>query len=130
MKMKPKLFSEAVVEFQQASLRLGCRMDVYRQLLSMFLETCAGTVETVRDHLERNEFDAAERLVHTVKGMAGQVGAVKVFNMAARLESAIAAHSDTIPEELSLFQKNMDQSVEAVQNYLCSTSSKSPGISL
>lgn len=130
MKMKLKLISENVVEFQRASLRLGCRMEVYRQLLAMFLETCAGTVNTIRDHIERNEFDAAERLVHTVKGMAGQAGAVKVFNMAARLESAIAAKSDTILEELPLFQKSMDQSVEAIQIYLCSTSSKSPDISL
>lgn len=121
MKMKPKPSSEAIIEFQEASLRLGGRIDVYRQLLSMFLEACAGIVEAIGDHLDRNEFDTAGRMVHTVKGMAGQVGAMSLYGRAARLEKSIAVKSDDIMEMLSFFQSDMDQATEAVQSYLCST---------
>jgi PAS domain S-box-containing protein len=68
---------------------------LYLKLLRQFVEQQAPVPAQIGDALERGDVTTAERLAHTVKGVAGSLGAGAVQRVAATLEKAIATRTDT-----------------------------------
>src|SRR5262249_18367060 len=64
---------------------------LYRKLLRQFCTTEADAAQRIAAALAENDRTLAERLAHTVKGVAGNIGASAVQNAAANLEKAIKA---------------------------------------
>jgi len=62
---------------------------LYRKLLRQFSQTEADATQRIAAALAGNDRALAERLAHTVKGVAGSIGAAAVQNAAAHLEKAI-----------------------------------------
>jgi two-component system sensor histidine kinase/response regulator len=77
------------LEVDQALERVMGNVELYVQLLEIFvadnLETSAAIAQALRD-ADRN---TAARLAHTVKGTSGSIGAVNLFESARKLEEAI-----------------------------------------
>jgi PAS domain S-box-containing protein len=65
------------------------RWTSYEGLLRKFLAGQADALERFRMHLGRDERADAERVVHTLKSSAGNIGAVGLQEIAARLETAL-----------------------------------------
>ncbi|MBF0138305.1 MAG: response regulator, partial [Magnetococcales bacterium] len=61
----------------------------YEDLLRKYVAGQAESVHTVRVHLAAGERHEAERVAHTLKGVSGNIGAVRIQELAARMESAI-----------------------------------------
>lgn len=61
---------------------------LYRSLLEKFLRGQAGFAESFRDARSAGDAQAAERAAHTLKGVAGNIGARGVQSAAAELERA------------------------------------------
>jgi CheY-like chemotaxis protein len=73
-------------------LRLTSNNPVlYLQLLRRFLVSQADAAHAVAAALERNEFETAKRLAHTLKGVSGNLGARAVFQSADQLEQSLRA---------------------------------------
>ena len=62
---------------------------LYRQLLETFYRNYQTAAETISNVLKEGKFDEAKRLAHTLKGVAGNLGALQVQNAARELEQAI-----------------------------------------
>jgi two-component system sensor histidine kinase/response regulator len=77
---------------QGLHLSLG-REPLYRSLLGAFVQGQAGVPVRVAAALSANDWATAERLVHTLKGVAAQVGATAVRAIADRLERALHVHA-------------------------------------
>ncbi|HEU0004426.1 MAG TPA: response regulator, partial [Terriglobia bacterium] len=71
--------------------RVAGNRKLYRKLLRQFSTTEADAAQRIASALAENDRALAERLAHTVKGVAGNIGAPAVQNAAAHLEKAIAA---------------------------------------
>ena len=69
--------------------RLAGNQPLYVRLLRQFLDGHADAAERVGESLERSERDVAERLAHTVKGVAANLGARPVQAAAGAVEKAI-----------------------------------------
>ena len=69
--------------------RVAGNQALYQKLLRQFAEQQATAGEQIRDALQRNETALAERLAHTLKGVAGNIGATQVQSTAGALEKAI-----------------------------------------
>lgn len=67
---------------------LGNR-EFYLQMLARFRDGQRDAAEKIHRALEGNERLSAERLAHTLKGVAGQLGAVAMQELAGRLEAEI-----------------------------------------
>lgn len=67
------------------------RDALYRSLLQRFVQGQAGAVEAVRVALQQADGDTAVRLAHSLKGVAGQVGAAGVQGDAAALPGPAGA---------------------------------------
>ena len=69
--------------------RVAGNKKLYRKLLRQFSNTEADAAQRIASALAENDRALAERLAHTVKGVAGNIGAAAVQNAAAHLEKAI-----------------------------------------
>jgi signal transduction histidine kinase/CheY-like chemotaxis protein/ligand-binding sensor domain-containing protein len=70
--------------------RVAGNKKLYRKLLHQFSNTEADAAQRIASALAANDRALAERLAHTVKGVAGNIGAPAVQNAAAHLEKVIA----------------------------------------
>jgi two-component system sensor histidine kinase/response regulator len=75
--------------------KAGLRMtrgnpDKFAALLRLFVEHHEGDMARLRSCLASGDVDAARRLAHSLKGAAGSIGAIVLYDLAAALEAAIA----------------------------------------
>ncbi|MBI3891149.1 MAG: response regulator [Candidatus Wallbacteria bacterium] len=68
--------------------RVAGNAGLYASLLRRFAETRAGTATDMSDAMEKRDLERARQLAHTVKGLAGNLGATTVEAAAASLEIA------------------------------------------
>jgi PAS domain S-box-containing protein len=69
--------------------RVGGNAKLYRSLLKQFIEGQSEAAERILESLQSGDRKTAERLAHTVKGVAGNIGAKAVQAAAAALEKAL-----------------------------------------
>ncbi|MDP1773888.1 MAG: response regulator [Methylobacter sp.] len=66
----------------------GNMPKLYRQMLDMFAGDFADSSDTLAGYLANAQWEEVERLAHTLKGLAGTIGANEVQISAAKLEAA------------------------------------------
>ncbi|HEX7020463.1 MAG TPA: response regulator, partial [Gemmatimonadaceae bacterium] len=69
--------------------RVGGNRRLYRDVLRQFVEQQGGAVLEVGDALAAGDARLAERIAHSLKGVAGNIGAMRVHAAAGRLEKEI-----------------------------------------
>ncbi len=79
--------------------RVAGNARLYGSLLAQFVEGQSDAAEKIRDGLGKGDLSLAERLAHTVKGVAGTIGAGGVQAVAAELEKAIRERGDAATVE-------------------------------
>ncbi|MBF0213154.1 MAG: PAS domain S-box protein [Magnetococcales bacterium] len=75
----------------------GSRTLLWR-LLRRFAVDQDGVIERLRESWNRNESDAAVRVAHTLKGLAGSLGAEALRAAAQNLEHGFTATPESVPE--------------------------------
>jgi len=89
--------------------RVAGNKKLYRKLLRQFSSTEADAAQRIAAALAGNDRALAERLAHTVKGVAGNIGAPTVQNAAAQLEKAI---KDSAPAaEIEVWLASLEESL-------------------
>lgn len=73
---------------------LNGNQAVFIRLLRRFAIENANDTVGLRGWIEQSEWDEARRLAHSLKGVAGNLGAIEVQRMAGELEAAIRARRD------------------------------------
>ena len=95
--------------------RIGGNVKLYRALLEQFAEDHA--VTELQSALNRRDHATAARLAHTVKGMAGNIGAKGLSELAERLERCIQSRDDDATTKqaslLSVEQQSIADSIRA-----------------
>jgi HPt (histidine-containing phosphotransfer) domain-containing protein len=69
---------------------LGGNVGLYRQVLGRFAESHAGFASELAGCHAQGRRDEARRLAHTLKGLAGTIGAPALRDRAAAYEAALA----------------------------------------
>ncbi|MDO8605898.1 MAG: response regulator [Phaeospirillum sp.] len=91
----------AGIDMRQAMMRLGGDGDLFRSLLARVIDQFADAAARVRDDLAAGKADAAARLLHTLRGAAGNIAAVEVARLASVVEAAIKDDkADVVPDLL------------------------------
>ncbi len=73
----------------QGVLRTGGNAPFYVGMLRKMVKAQAGAVDHIRQSLAQGDYPTAERTAHTLKGVAGNLGASAVQNSADALETAL-----------------------------------------
>jgi len=69
--------------------RVAGNKRLYRDLLTQFAAKQASAPQRILDALANGDCGQAERMVHSLKGVAGNLGIKPIFNSAANLETAL-----------------------------------------
>ena len=99
--------------------RVAGNTKLYRSLLGQFVAQQADSVSAVRTGLERHDFALVERLVHTLKGVSGNLGAKTISRLAAELEGSLKSRNvGSLESALSGLDVELTRVIEAIRNSL------------
>ncbi|TCT19407.1 response regulator [Thiobaca trueperi] len=95
------------LELVQALARLDHDRALFAGLAQRFADDQGEVVRRVRQSLQANDRETAIRALHTLKGVAGTLGATALAQAAARLE--IRLYADTTPAEEETLLANLQE---------------------
>jgi len=98
--------------------RVGGNKRLLRDLLTQFVAKEAGLADEVSTALESGDRNLAERLAHTVKGVAANIGIVSISSAAAKLEKAIREEDGAVAPSLAEFRVVLTRQIDAIQQGL------------
>jgi HPt (histidine-containing phosphotransfer) domain-containing protein len=98
----------ASINVVDALARLDNNQKLYMRLLWMFNQSHAQAGEQIRLALENADVDLARRLAHTLKGVAGTIGADELRAAARDLENAIVeGHTSRVESSLAEMEQKL-----------------------
>jgi CheY-like chemotaxis protein/HPt (histidine-containing phosphotransfer) domain-containing protein len=98
--------------------RVAGNARLFRSLLEQFAGKQSGAAVEIAGELERGDHRAAERIAHTVKGVAGNLGIRRIHASAEKLERALRDGDASTPAALKEFALLLGPQVEAIRRAL------------
>jgi PAS domain S-box-containing protein len=95
--------------------RVAGNKRLYRDLLMRFAAKQSEAGSQILAAIESGDNKLAERIAHTVKGVAGNIGLGKVFTVAEKLERAIHESHQGVPAVVEEFARVVGCQVQAIQ---------------
>ncbi|MBF0293057.1 MAG: response regulator [Nitrospinae bacterium] len=96
------------LEIDKALQRVGGSVKLLCKLINRFTETQANVMTRIKTAIENNDAETATREAHTVKGLAGNIGAVKMAECAVVVESMlIRGEADALPPALDAMEQEL-----------------------
>ena len=114
------------LQWRDGLRRCGGKPDFYRSLLMQFVQRWTSAGRQMQAQIDQGQWEEATRLVHSLKGVAGNLGATAVQEAAAELEPRLAAlHRDgesAVPADIgpvaASLQDRLAHLVQALSNAL------------
>jgi PAS domain S-box-containing protein len=103
------------VEVAGGLKRVAGNKRLYRDLLVQFAAQQGDANVKISVAIKSGDRKLAERIAHTVKGVAGNIGLGKVFAVAEKLEKAIREADLVVPALLEEFAQILNRQVQAIQ---------------
>jgi two-component system sensor histidine kinase/response regulator len=98
--------------------RVAGTFRLYRNLLNQFAANHASDTKRIAEAMDKGDRTLAERLAHSLKGLAGNIGAARIFQCAGRIENAIRDSDAHVPESIKELSSLLDCQVQAIQSAL------------
>jgi len=102
------------VDLSDGLKRVGGNAKLYRDLLMKFAAKHGEAGVQISDALKSGDRATAERIAHTVKGVAGNIGIKGVQTAAEKLEKAIRENDAAMPATLKEFDAILAPQVNAI----------------
>ncbi len=83
------------VDLEDGLARLEGNEDLYLSLLRKFGTEQSGTARKIEENLQKNKLAEGRQLLHTVKGLAGNLGALALARAALNLENVLDQEGDS-----------------------------------
>ncbi|MBF0611863.1 MAG: response regulator [Magnetococcales bacterium] len=118
------------LDVQTGLKRVAGNQQLYHSLLRQFVQQQAGAGQAIGNHLAQGALADAQRVAHTVKGLAGNLGANLLFLAATQLDHALQNQSPAteIQELLAGFNLQLGQVVKTLQELFLAEESQSPAL--
>lgn len=104
---------------------LGGNQSLYARLLSQFAEQLEKVYQPLVEQLQllQNQgpaeaFDQAQKLVHSLKGVAGNLSLTAIAHQATHLDSLLKQHQPPRQEDIQAYQEALDQLKQELGSYL------------
>ncbi|MGD9826198.1 PAS domain S-box protein, partial [Desulfobacter sp.] len=107
------------IDVHNGMARIGGSKRRYQELLVKFIENQADTGNRIMKALETGAGDEAARLVHNLKGVSGNIGAVKLYKQAIEVEAGLkAGDSRGLPEKINALIETLRHTCQTLQSVL------------
>ena len=108
----------AGIDLADGLKRVAGNRRLYRDLLRQFVATHGNAALQISTALEGGERKLAERIAHTVKGVAGNIGITEVQSVAQKLENALRDDEGKVSALVLEFASLMGTQVYAIEKAL------------
>jgi two-component system sensor histidine kinase/response regulator len=116
-------FDVAGLDVVDGLRRVAGNVKLYRALLRQFVEQQADAVSKISASVEQQDFALTERLMHTLKGVSGNLGAKTINGLAAELEISLRNRDvRSLDAGLPRLSIELAQTMEAIRNSLAADS--------
>jgi len=116
------------VDVEKALKRVGGSIKLYKTLLSRFRETQIDAAHRIKEAIGRAETETARREAHTLKGLAGSVGATALAECASMVENLLKTNETAgLDQALASLEKSLSDFVASLpQSALEAGSDRAP----
>jgi two-component system, sensor histidine kinase and response regulator len=97
--------------------RLAGDASLYRRVLELLVPSLSSTMEQLSTALASRDHAGIKSVVHSVRGMAANVGAVALAKYATELERALGEQR-ALPEQMDVFRAMIEETVRVVEEGL------------
>ncbi|GAB6038713.1 hypothetical protein JCM15519_32720 [Fundidesulfovibrio butyratiphilus] len=91
---------------------------LYRRLLGTFTTKYSTVVPSVREKLDADDIQGAKLAIHTFKGVAGNIGAMRCHHAALEVESCIGQFPKLCQKQLDTLETVRKDANRAIESYL------------
>lgn len=105
------------LDLKNGLLRVAGNEALYRRLLSQLIDKEFDFVSRLNIALEKQDYDYACLITHTLKGSAGNLGMVRLFDIAARLETLLSNPEQTA--EITATKDELEQFIGPFLTQVC-----------
>ena len=103
-------------DLEEGLNRVGGNKKLYRSLLIKLRDEYASVHSEITGQLAAEQFEEAERAAHTIKGVAGNVGAGALQEAAGELEAAIRGRQkDLLPQKMAALQDCLAAAMDSLK---------------
>jgi two-component system, sensor histidine kinase and response regulator len=106
------------VNVREGLARAAGNRRLYRDLLMRFAKDHVDVGAQIAAALECGDSKQAERIAHTVKGVAGNMSISKIYSSADKMEVAIRKRDPEVPKLLTAFASLLNDQVQTIQQAL------------
>jgi signal transduction histidine kinase/CheY-like chemotaxis protein len=110
-------FEISGIDTKAALRRTGGSRRRYESLLSRFADSQAQAVQEIRNALAAGDIPTAERIAHSLKGAAGNLGATPLADESAKAETAVKS-GRSIDSALDSLEASLRDTVKAIRQAL------------
>ena len=105
----------AGLETDKALRRVGGSVKLLRKLLHRFCENETDVIQRIKTAIENNDTNTATREAHTIKGLAGNIGAIKMAECAGAVEDMLRrGESDGLALVLDAMEQELATLLERI----------------
>ncbi|MBF0398891.1 MAG: response regulator, partial [Desulfobacterales bacterium] len=106
------------LNMKAALSRLGGKQEFYFKLLEGFYKNHSNATDEIRKAMENDDYELAERIAHTMKGVAGNIGADDLQEAAFNILEAFRNKKiDDINILIDIFDKNLQIVVLSISKF-------------
>ena len=107
------------IDMGTALARMSGNRKLLYKLLRDFALNNTDAIAKIRDAISHQDLPSAQSTVHTLKGVAGNLSMIEVFDISQRLEAAVKqAEESSIGQELDRLDEAMTAVIGAIKNRL------------
>jgi len=103
------------VDMASGLKRIAGNKRLYRDLLMQFAARQRDVASQILAAIENGDRKLAKRIVHTVKGVAGNIGLEQIFTAAEKLERAVRDGDAAVPALVAEFAEVLRRQVQAIR---------------
>jgi two-component system sensor histidine kinase/response regulator len=97
---------------RDAMSRLEDNTELYREILSMFLEEAQSYIKEVDYTYQKKEYDKTRFMAHALKGMAGNIGAIALQDLCQQLQQSPDYEIDQLAKRLLSLWEDTKMAIE------------------
>ncbi|HWP96552.1 MAG TPA: ATP-binding protein [Syntrophomonadaceae bacterium] len=87
--IEESLNSQGAVDFACGIKRIGGKRERYKDILEQFIYNHSQDGQRIQEYIVSDNYPETRRMTHTIKGIAGNIGAVWLQDAARKLEKAV-----------------------------------------
>jgi CheY-like chemotaxis protein/HPt (histidine-containing phosphotransfer) domain-containing protein len=105
------------IDVESGLIRVGGNMGLYKKLLIKFRDDYSNSFHEIETELNNNNLEEVERFVHSIKGVAGNIGVDKLQEIAGELEVVIRKReTDRYDGMLKKYSKEMSKVLNTLKD--------------